>query len=143
MPNIPCPNHPDAEAAIGVMAYGPEGGTTDMCGQCILAWAVAIVEGAGATVTPPGTGAAETAQEAPTGAGSTGGRRSRRQRPQEAPEPATAAQVAGDQEQALQGAEHDRPAGGLEPGPAAAPVRGDGRGAAGLDRRPTQLQADA
>lgn len=88
MAGLTCPNHPDQESVVGVMFYGPEGATTDMCGTCLLEWAVAIVEGAGATVVPPGPGAAQTAQEAANGSAGTGGRRRGRRR-QEEPVPAT------------------------------------------------------
>lgn len=106
MADIPCPNHPDQEAAIGVMVYGPEGGTTDMCPTCLLSWAVTIVEGAGATVLVPGEGAAQTAQEAPDGSGSTGGRRRGKQRQEAPPAPAEGAEPEVAQDPQVAGAEH-------------------------------------
>lgn len=125
---ITCPNHPDQDAAVGVMVYGPEGSTIDLCGTCLLEWAVTIVEGAGARVIPPGEQGPETAATAADGGSGTRGRRQRRRGQEEAPAPATAAEVEGDQDAALSGAEHDGGNPDLEPGPAAEAVRVAPRG---------------
>lgn len=88
-----CPNHPDREAVVGVMVYGPEGGTTDLCGDCLAEWALSIAEGAYGPLAPDATRSPETAATAPNEGGgpdTQGGRKSRRtrrQEPQTDPEP--------------------------------------------------------
>lgn len=100
---ITCPNHPDQDAVVGVMVYGPEGGTTDLCGDCLATWALSIAEGAYGPLAPDPTRsreAAVAAAEADSGVNDQGGSKRRRARHQEAqtdpiPDPEPDAEVEG------------------------------------------------
>ena len=98
-----CPNHPDREAVVGVMVYGPEGGTTDLCGDCLAEWALSIAEGAYGPLAPDTSRRPETAATAPDAGGGTDtqdDRKRRRTRRQDAqadpiPEEPADAEVSG------------------------------------------------
>lgn len=79
MAGIPCAGGADHdEAAVGVMVYGPEGGTTDLCPSCLAAWALDIAQGAYGPLQP--AQAAQTADTATQEREGTGDRPERKRR---------------------------------------------------------------
>lgn len=49
-----CHNNDGKEAQVGVMVYGPEGGTTDLCPDCFANFCLDIAQGAYGPLGPPG-----------------------------------------------------------------------------------------
>lgn len=113
---ITCPNHPEVEAVVGVMVYGPEGGTTDLCGDCLATWALSIAEGAYGPLAPDPTRSPQTAQEAADPPAGTGGRRGRRSRQHDAPAVPEDQESPAPEGAQVEGAEHGRGDSSVEPG---------------------------
>lgn len=112
---LTCHNGDGKEAQVGIMVYGPEGGTTDLCPDCFANFCLDIAQGAYGPLGPPGwqPETAETASAEVDAAQEPQKGRKRRSRRSQAPEEAESGEA---EIRAFPGSQHDGGDSGLEPG---------------------------